>query len=262
VQRRAGRGALSRRNSHAAFRRRRLLVLLAAVGLAPVLVVRLDNAEPAGSALRHKAGAGVPVAAGSPITTAPTTTPPTMITTTTTIGTGDLPQTAAFPSSNSPEFLAEMAALWDAVVSGSPERGLPAFFPEAAYKQVKAERDPAADWESRLLGGYDLDIGAAHTLLGPGAASAQLIGVRVYATTAHWVVPGRCYNKVGYFEVPNSRVIYQVDGQVRSFGIASMISWRGDWYVIHLGAVIEAPGVATVDAPAAGAGYPASLYTC
>ena len=193
--------------------------------------------------------------------TAPVTTAASPVTATT-IDPGDLPQTGAFPSASSQVFLAGMSALWEAVTSGIPERGQPAFFPEAAYNQLKAVRNPPADWTGRLLGSYYLDIGAAHNLLGPDAASAQLLGVRVYPNTAHWVAPGVCYNRVGYFEVPNSRVVYQVGGQVRSFGIASMISWRGEWYVIHLGAVIEAPGVPTVDAPASGAGYPAHMYTC
>ena len=70
---------------------------------------------------------------------------------------------------------------------------------------------------------------------------------------AHWVAPGACYNRIGYYEVPNARVVYRDGRSVRSFGIASMISWRGVWYVVHLGAVSgDASG--TVDAPSAGAG--------
>jgi len=45
-------------------------------------------------------------------------------------------------------------------------------------------------------------------------------------TYADWVRPGARYNRVGYYEVPNSRIVYRDSGAVRSFGIASMISWR------------------------------------
>lgn len=152
--------------------------------------------------------------------------------------------------------------MWSAVVSDIPARGLPAFFPEAAYVQLKAVANAAGDWTARLVAGYDLDIQAAHQLLGPHPASAQLISVDVPAGAAHWVPPGVCYNQVGYFEVPNARVVYQLGGQTRSFGIASLISWRGEWYVVHLGAVLESPGVAAVDAPASGPGNSAPSSTC
>lgn len=214
--------------------------------------------------LHHTAVAtgGRPAATAAPPISPPGTVASTTTTSTTTVDAGSLPQTGAFPTAASAQFSAEMAAFWGAVKSGVPARGLPAFFPESAYEQVKAVSDPQSDWTYRLLDAYYRDIGAAHQLLGPDAASAQLLGVRVYAETAHWVTPGTCENRIGYFEVPNSRVIYRVDGQVRSFGIVSLISWRGEWYVVHLGAITESPGVPVVDAPAVGPGYPAPLETC
>ena len=51
-----------------------------------------------------------------------------------------------------------------------------------------------------------------------------------------WVPPGACYNSIGYWHVPGARVVYERGGATRSFGIASLISWRGDWYLVHLGA--------------------------
>jgi hypothetical protein len=53
--------------------------------------------------------------------------------------------------------------------------------------------------------------------------------------------------------------VYREDGQVRSFGIASMISWRGVWYVVHLGAILRASDSGTVDDASVGAGT--SLYS-
>jgi hypothetical protein len=156
-----------------------------------------------------------------------------------------------------------MNALWAAVVSGTPSEGLPAFFPEGAYEQLKAISNPASDWTNRLVGAYELDIGAAHRLLGSQAATAKLVTVRVPTDSAHWVSPrGACYNQIGYFEVPNARIVYTVDGQTKSFGIASLISWRGEWYVVHLGAINEDSAIGTVDAPATGPGSSAPLSTC
>jgi hypothetical protein len=109
---------------------------------------------------------------------------------------------------------------------------------------------------------YELDIGAAHALLGSHAASAELVGVNVPGSYAHWVPTGVCENSVGYYEVPNARVVYREAGHVSSFGIASMISWRGVWYVIHLGAILRSSIAGEVDDPQAGPGQSAYSGTC
>jgi hypothetical protein len=57
-------------------------------------------------------------------------------------------------------------------------------------------------------------------------------------------------------------VVYRQAGQVRSFGIASMISWRGVWYVVHLGAILRPTASGTVDEPASGEGTSAYSGTC
>jgi hypothetical protein len=139
---------------------------------------------------------------------------------------------------------------------------MPAFFPEAAYVQVKAIGDPRTDFTDRLLAEYRLDLGAAHALLGPRPTGAELVGIHIPPGYAHWVPPGVCSNRVGYYELPNARLAYRQNGTVHSFGIASMISWRGMWYVVHLGAVVrEAPG-GVVDAPSSGVGVAAPSATC
>jgi hypothetical protein len=173
-----------------------------------------------------------------------------------------LPQTRVFPSSDSGEFRALMAALWSGVLADSPARAAVAFFPREAYVQLKAIGEAGVDWENRLFRDYTLDISAAHALLGPGAASARLLGVSVSTSYGHWVEPGVCANSVGYYEMPNARVVYTENGATRSFGIASMISWRGVWYVVHLGAVLREGDAGTVDEPASGAGSSAYSGTC
>jgi hypothetical protein len=175
---------------------------------------------------------------------------------------GSLPQTHQLPPSTSPGFRREMAALWAGVRTGSAAAAMPAFFPERAYAQVKAIPDPEADYEARLIGDYRLDLAAAHALLGADARTARLIGVEVPGAYAHWVPPGTCYNRIGYYEVPNARVVYREDGRVRSFGIASLISWRGVWYVVHLGAVTRSAATGVVDDPSAGRGVSAASSTC
>jgi hypothetical protein len=175
---------------------------------------------------------------------------------------GSLPQTDVLPSATSPQFLAAMQALLGSVAAGTPSTAQVAFFPETAYLQVKDIADAAGDYQTRLVDEYDLDILAAHAELGPGAASASLTGVDVPMQYAHWVPPGTCYNGVGYYEVANSRMVYTEDGITRSFGIASLISWRGEWYVVHLGAVLRSGSGGEVLDPETGPGTPEPSSTC
>ncbi len=163
---------------------------------------------------------------GGPVllsTTTSTTLPPT----TTTTDPGILPQTTAFPSTQSPQFESEMSDLFGAIVTDSFAMAEPAYFPESAYLQLKTIDNPRSDYVNRLEEDFTLDIGAAHALLGNDANTARLLEVTAPSGFGHWVPPGVCDNSVGYYELPNARVVYQEDGQIRSFGIASMISWRG-----------------------------------
>ena len=248
--------------------------LAAVVALVVVVVVVVVVAYGVGGPTAPRPAAGHTHGRGSPArsrtsttatpqsTTMTTTTIP--ATTTTTTGPGSLPQTTTLPSATTPQFHAEMADLWQGVVTGSTRTAMPAFFPLAAYLQLKSIPDAQGDWQSRLVGELSLDLGAAHALIGSGTATAQLIQVIVPTQYAHWVTPGVCDNSIGYYEVPNARVVYRTKGVVRSSGIASMISWRGQWYVVHLGAVLRTTtsGHGEVDAPATGPGTSAYSSTC
>jgi hypothetical protein len=237
-------------------RRRRALAALLVAALAAALALLLGGG--AGRPRpRHSAQARAPAAlvrparAARPHPHAPAAIVP---------DPGSLAQTHALPPAASAEFSARMASLWAGVARGSSAPALRAFFPEGAYVQLKAIPSASSDWTARLVGEYDLDIAAAHALL--GAAPAKLVAVNVPSGFAHWVEPGVCYNGIGYWEVPNARVVYRQHGQLRSFGIASMISWRGQWYVVHLGAVLRSGSEGVVDEPATGPGTSADSGTC
>jgi hypothetical protein len=174
-------------------------------------------------------------------------------------GAGALPQTHTLPGTNSAAFRNAMADLWLAVTSGNPRFGRPAFFPEAAYRQLKAIPYPDADWQDRLWYDFGLDVGAAHDLVPRGA---RLVRVIVPASEADWVYPDACYNTIGYWHVGGARVVYTEHGQQRSFGIASLISWRGVWYVVHFGEVLRPVVTGVVDQPADGPGIPGQPGGC
>ena len=175
---------------------------------------------------------------------------------------GQLHQTRTLPSAHTRVFRAEMTDLWAAVVAGRASLAAQAFFPLTAYTQVKAIADPSADWRSRLFGDFRLDVAAAHHFLGPGARHDTLVRVIVPAAEAAWINPGVCYNAVGYWHVGGARLVYRHRGQLRSIGIASLISWRGRWYVVHFGAVLRAGAGGVVDAPATGPGVPGPAGGC
>jgi hypothetical protein len=175
---------------------------------------------------------------------------------------GSLPQTNVVPSADGAQFKALMALLWAGILADSPKTALPAFFPKRAYMQLKSIAGAESDWSGRLVRDYGLDIAAAHSLLAADASSAELVRVDVQSSYAHWVPPGVCDNGIGYYEMPGARIVYRRHGELRSFGIASMISWRGVWYVVHLGAVLRPEETGVVDEPSSGPGTPAYSGTC
>ena len=146
-----------------------------------------------------------------------------------------------------------MADLWLAVTTGNPRSAARLL----SRRRVQAGQGGAVsrrDWQDRLWYDFVLDVRAAHRLLGSGARLDRVIVPKAYAA---WVYPGACYNKIGYWHVPGARVVYREHGKERSFGIASLISWRGVWYVVHLGAVERTVVTGIVDQPAPARASPA-----
>ena len=146
---------------------------------------------------------------------------------------GTLPQTKARPEDDTAELRARAQALWEGIQNDDPDRAMAFFFPRSAYEQVKALADPARDWRYRLVAHYKRDIHLAHQKLGREATAARFAGLEV-GPHPRWVEPGEEGNKLGYYRVYGSRLRFTVEGQERSIEITSLISWRGEWYVVHL----------------------------
>ncbi len=146
-----------------------------------------------------------------------------------------LPQTKEKPSIASPRFRRNAHLLFEAIVSDDVEKAFPFFFPQVAYEQVKDIVDPAGDWKSRLVAAYAKDIHEYHRALGKHRGEATFQEMRVAESLARWVRPGEELNKVGYYRVMRSVLVYRDHvGRPRELGIVTMISWRGEWYVVHL----------------------------
>jgi hypothetical protein len=172
-----------------------------------------------------------------------------------TVDPGTLPQTAATPAFGA-VFGSQMRTLWTAIVTGSPRLARAVFFPESAYRQLKAIPSPSSDYIYRLLAFLDLDIAAYHAHIGSTPAAARLVAVEAESALAAWIPAGACENAVGYWHLPGTRLVYTVAGRRYSFRVSSLISWRGVWYVIHLGPNPRPSNVGTVDDPQVGPGVP------
>jgi hypothetical protein len=146
-----------------------------------------------------------------------------------------LPQTDARPSATDERFKRRMQLLADAIRSGDPQKAHPSFFPLVAYAQVKAVAKPERDYRYRLLSNFERDVREYRKALGRDAAQAELLSVDVPEARVEWMKPGREGNRLGYFRVLRSRLRFRLqDGKERSLELTSMISWRGEWYVVHL----------------------------
>jgi hypothetical protein len=167
-------------------------------------------------------------------TAMPTTTAP--ATTSTTVDPGTLPQTDQKPTASDPAFIARMNVLADAIRNNSPQTAISTFFPVEAYKQTKKNTNPSADWNNRLIASFNVDVAEANKKLGANAASAVFQGVTV-PNSSTWVKPGEEYNVGPYWRVLNSTMNFSVAGKAVAIPLNSMISWRGQWYVVHLGTI-------------------------
>jgi hypothetical protein len=168
---------------------------------------------------------------------------------------GRLPQTDARPTVGR-RFDRRMHVVWQAIVRGSPDLARPVFFPESAYRQVKAIWNPDGDFRTRIWAIFRRDLVLYHRGLGGHPTMARLVSVDAAPGAAGWVPAGLCENGVGYWHLPGTRLVY-ITGRTRaSFGIWSMISWRGVWYVIHLGPNWSLSSTGSVDDPQIGSGTP------
>jgi hypothetical protein len=147
---------------------------------------------------------------------------------------GRLPQTRARPEPAGDAFNARVRGLFEAIAEDDVARAMPFFFPLTAYAQVKAIANPAADWKARLVAHYARDIHALHAKLGPNASHARFVAADVPMDRARWVEPGEEYNRIGYYRVYGTKLSGDIDGTEVSLDVTSLISWRGEWFVVHL----------------------------
>jgi len=195
-----------------------------------------------------------------PTTTSTTTTAPV----TTTTDPGQLPQTATKPPSSIGALNARFASLFAAIQTGNQSAADALFFPRSAYVSMKTGTlaNPTSDYDERLLAFYRLDLAAYRAALGPHPGLTTFLGVNAIPSYAGVIPAHVCENNVAYWHLPGVRLVYKENEVVKSFSIASLISWRGVWYVVHLGPNPRPSNVGTVDQPSLGVGVPGPPGGC
>jgi len=218
------------------------VVLMVAAALVGLLLVAL---APDDTPVTRAEAVAAPMITAAPTTTtsdtigpAPDTTSPAATTTPPpSSDPGLLPQTTDEPGTSDATFVAGAQDLWNAIVQDDPSVGVPFFFPKSAYLQVKAISDPAGDYQNRLIANFGQDVHTLHAQLGADAGSAQYQGIDVLTSQAVLVQPGEESNKLPYWRVYGTTLRYSVNGSSYTLPVTSLISWRGEWYVVHLGAI-------------------------
>lgn len=146
-----------------------------------------------------------------------------------------LPQTEARPSVTDERFKQRMQQVADAILTGDYARARASFFPLVAYAQVKDVEKPERDYRYRLLAHFERDVREYRKLLGRDAEGAEFLGVEVPDARVEWMKPGKEGNRLGYFRVLRSKLRFRLSGgKERNLELTSLISWRGEWYVVHL----------------------------
>ncbi len=146
-----------------------------------------------------------------------------------------LPQTEDRPRADSAALAQKLELLAEAIVKDDPAIALPAFFPVVAYEQVKDIAKPARDWKLRLVAAFERNIHEYHRAIGANVQVLKVTGLEIPEAGVRWMKPGSEGNRVGYFRVLRSKLRLETDqGKSLAFEITSLISWRGEWYIVHL----------------------------
>jgi hypothetical protein len=146
-----------------------------------------------------------------------------------------LPQTEELPSADSASLRERMALLVRAIEEDRSELATPAFFPVVAYEQVKAIANPARDHRYRLMSAFQRNIHEFHGKTRNFPRPLRFVAIEPPSTAARWMKPGTEGNKLGYHRMLRSRLRFaDATGAEHHLTVTSMISWRGEWYVVHL----------------------------
>jgi len=135
------------------------------------------------------------------------------------------------PELASPDLTERARHLFEAIVSGEPERGDDFFFPRAPFLPLKDVADPGRYFD-QLLATYHRDIRELHRRQRP-CNTARFVSFEL-GTNPSWVAPGREYNKIGYYRTFHGKLRWANEGSSGTIDVTTIISYQGRWYTTHL----------------------------
>ena len=139
------------------------------------------------------------------------------------------------PPATSDAFAARMTMFFNGFKSGNNALALKGFLPVSAYVVLKQGHGNAADWQYRLVDkDFIPQLNILRKRFGKDLPTATYVTTIVPEKSANVCPVGQEENKAPYWRVYMSRVVFQLDGKDRSFLINTMISFRGEWYIVHL----------------------------
>jgi len=118
-----------------------------------------------------------------------------------------------------------------AIRENKPELATPFFFPQDAFRKVKAIANPDRYFK-HLLKLYQEDVrelrrGLAHP------DRVELVGFKL-SRRVRWTPRGGEGNALPYWDAYGSEVLIRDGGKPRSLRVRVMITWDDQWYVTHL----------------------------
>lgn len=119
-----------------------------------------------------------------------------------------------------------------AVAEDDADAALAFFLPREAFRLIKGVSDPDRFFD-RLVRRFRADVHSLHEVH-PELAQARFVRVEL-SRRRSWVLPRQEANRLPYWSVRHSRLVYEANGEERSFELRTLITWDDHWYLTHLG---------------------------
>lgn len=126
------------------------------------------------------------------------------------------------------EFDARLQRLWTAILADDPALATEVFFPQLAFRRVKAASAPDRI-HRRLVREFEEDIHHLHQQV---PANAVLVGFR--PRRCSWTRRGEEANALPYWSCRHNHIRYRVGERERRVELRTLINWGPRWYVTHL----------------------------
>ena len=110
-----------------------------------------------------------------------------------------------------------------------------AFLPMMDYVALKQGGGNQADWRNRLMYHFHLQLAQLRKRFAASLPGSTYNGYRIPYSTAHTVRVGAEENKAPYWQVfMTTMAFHDKNGRGHNFTINTLISFRGEWWIVHV----------------------------